>query len=87
MLVLVDGSAFVGAVTHIPADADPVEPAVGYANPAVETIGPEESATVAFTRAGINPDRRIVVLDESGHLRGLLCLDKSHARFCGGKTV
>ena len=87
MLVLVDGSVFVGAVTQIPADADPEERAVRHANPAVETIGPEESATVAFTRAGLNPDRRIVVLDDSRHLLGLLCLDKSRTRFCGGKTV
>jgi CBS-domain-containing membrane protein len=86
MLVLVDGPRFAGAITDIPPDADPDERALRYAT-AAETITPDEDATVAFERAGSSPDRRIVVLDEGGDLLGLLCLNTSRTRFCGGKVV
>src|SRR5262245_24009215 len=86
MLVLVDGARFAGAIIDIPADADPNGRALQYATSA-ETIDPDEDATVAFERAGRNPNRRILVLDDGGELLGLLCLDATRTRFCGGKVV
>jgi hypothetical protein len=50
----------------------------------IETVGPDEPAAVAYERTKANPHRRIVVLDDKGMLSGLLCLDRSLSRFCGG---
>src|SRR5262249_44660544 len=76
IVLLVDGPQFAGAIPHIPAEADPGAPALQYANATPETISPNEPATVAFARAGVSSDRRIVVLDDQGRLVGLLCLNQ-----------
>jgi CBS domain-containing protein len=84
MLLLTEGAAFRGTITHIPDEADPDTEAIRYCENSTETIAPEAPAAVAFTRTQQNPYRRVVVLDEQGTLLGLLCLDKSRTRFCTG---
>jgi CBS domain-containing protein len=83
LVLLADGRAFKGAVTAIPAAAEPAEPALGYADISAATISPDAPAAEAFDRTAGSPSRRVVVLDEDRNLLGLLCLDPSLTRFCG----
>lgn len=83
MILLADGSAFKGAVTTIPADAEPTDLALAYADVGAATISPHAPAAEAFDRTAGSPTRRVVVLDEERNLLGLLCLDPSLTRFCG----
>lgn len=82
MVLLADGPAFEGAVTAIPTDAEPTEPALGYADVSAATISPNAPAAEAFDRTAGSPTRRVIVLDEDRNLLGLLCLDPSLTRFC-----
>jgi CBS domain-containing protein len=82
MVLLADGEAFKGAVTHVPDDASPRDRAVAYVNPDAETISPDASADEAFERAAASPSRRVIVLDEDDNLLGLLCLNPSRTDFC-----
>ena len=82
MVLLADGRAFKGAVTHIPPDASPRDRALDYVDPDPETISPDASADEAFERAAASPNRRVIVLDDDNNLLGLLCLNKSRTRFC-----
>lgn len=82
MLLLTDGPTFRGAVTRIPDDAHPEAQARLYVDTTTETIAPDEPATVAFDRTKLNPNRRVVVVDEAGTLLGLLCLDRTRTHFC-----
>jgi CBS domain-containing protein len=82
MVLLADGRVFKGAVTALPTEAAPTEPAVAYAEQAPETIPPEASADEAFARAAASPNRRVIVLDDDHNLLGLLCLNQSRTRFC-----
>jgi CBS-domain-containing membrane protein len=84
MLLLVDGAVFRGAVTEIPATAGQDEQALAYAETEPETMSVTESAALAFTRAKLNPHRRLVVLDQDRTLLGLVCLNATLTRFCGG---
>jgi CBS domain-containing protein len=83
LVLLADGRAFKGAVTHIPADAPPGDRALAYIDPAPETISPRASADEAFERAAASPNRRVIVLDDDRNLVGLLCLNPSRTGFCG----
>ena len=83
MVLLAEGRAFTGAVTHIPADATPSEPALAYVDAEVETISPHAPADEAFERATASPSRRVIVLDDDRNLLGLLCLNTSRTGFCG----
>lgn len=83
MVLLAVGTAFEGAVTAIPADAEPAEPALAYADVSASTISPDAPAAEAFDRTAGSPTRRVIVLDEERNLLGLLCLDPSLTRFCG----
>jgi CBS domain-containing protein len=83
MILLADGPAFKGAVTAIPADAEPTDLALAYADVGAATISPHAPAAEAFDRTAGSPTRRVVVLDEDRNLLGLLCLDPSLTRFCG----
>lgn len=83
MVLLADGTAFAGAVTAIPTDAEPTEPALAYADVSAATISPDAPAAEAFDRTAGSPTRRVIVLDEERNLLGLLCLDPSLTRFCG----
>lgn len=86
MVLLADGGAFKGAVTAIPADADPAEVALAYVDVSVATISPTAPAAEAFDRTAGSPSRRVIVLDEDRNLLGLLCLDPSLTRFCGAQA-
>jgi CBS domain-containing protein len=83
MVLLADGPAFKGAVTAIPADAEPIDVALAYADVSAATISPHAPAAEAFDRTAGSPTRRVIVLDEDRNLLGLLCLDPSLTRFCG----
>jgi CBS domain-containing protein len=82
MVLLVDGPAFKGAVTHIPDEASPRERAVDYVDADAEVISPDASDDEAFERTTASPNRRVIVLDENGSLLGLLCLNQSRTGFC-----
>jgi CBS domain-containing protein len=83
MVVLTDGRAFKGAVTHVPAEAPPGDRALSYADAEPETISPNASADEAFERAAASPTRRVIVLDDHQNLLGLLCLNARRTGFCG----
>ncbi len=83
LVLLADGERFRGAVTEVPAGADPAAAAVDFAEPSPVTIGPTESADAAFAAAAASPHRRAIVLDDRRNLLGLLCLNKTMTRFCG----
>jgi CBS-domain-containing membrane protein len=82
MLLIADGTEFRGAITAIPDDADPLEPALRHVDQAAETTGPTEPAEAAFEQAKKNPYRRVVVLDQNRTLLGLICLNKTLTGFC-----
>lgn len=82
LVLLADGPVFRGAVTELPADADPGEPALAYAEPDPETIAPDASDDDAFARAAASPNRRVIVLDDERNLLGLLCLKQNRTGFC-----
>jgi CBS domain-containing protein len=83
LVLLTDGRAFKGAVTHVPPEAAPGDRALAYIDPAAETISPFASADEAFERTAAAPNRRVIVLDDDRNLLGLLCLNQSRTRFCG----
>jgi CBS domain-containing protein len=84
MVLLADGETFCGAITELPDDTPAESAAVTFADPDPESIAPSESAHVAFEVTARNPHRRVVVLDEQRTLVGLVCLDETRTRFCGG---
>src|SRR5262245_7566251 len=86
MVLLTRGQTFVGAITDLPGDALPDQPALDFVDPSSETIGPDEPADRAFARTAANPHRRVVVVDDEARLHGLLCLNESRTRFCGAAT-
>jgi CBS domain-containing protein len=86
MVLLADGTRFVGAVTEIPADASDDEEAVAYADASPETIAPTATADEAWAQALDSPHRRVIVLDDEGTLHGLLCLNHKRTGFCQTPT-
>ena len=86
MVLLTNGQTFVGALTELPGDALADQPALDFADPAPETIGPDAPAAEAFARTAANPHRRVIVVDDQARLHGLLCLNESRTRFCGAKA-
>ena len=86
MVLLADGTQFVGAVTEIPADAGDDSPAVDYADASPETIAPSASADKAWQQALDSPHRRVIVVDEEQTLHGLLCLNHKRTGFCQTPT-
>lgn len=82
MVLLADGPTFRAAITDIPDSAPASESALVYADPSPETIGPTESAKVAFERVTAAAHRRVIVLDDAGELLGLLCLNQRRTHFC-----
>ena len=83
MVLLADGREFCGAISELPKDASDDEQAVTYADGRPDSLSSSEPAPVAFELAAKNAHRRVVVLDDDG-LVGLVCLDASRTRFCGG---
>jgi len=82
IVLLADGEAFKGAVTHVPPDASPRDRAMAYVDRDAATIDPDASADEAFERAAASPTRRVIVLDRDENLLGLLCLNPSRTGFC-----
>jgi hypothetical protein len=83
LVLLADGERFCGAVTEVPAEAEPDAPTLEFADRSPATIGPTESAAAAYAAAAANPQRRAIVLDDRRNLLGLLCLNATLTRFCG----
>lgn len=81
MLLLVEGSRFHGAVTDIPADADPTEPALRFAGDSAMATA-DMPVSEALKRIEHKPSGRLVVLDGE-HLVGLVCLTSDGMDFCG----
>ncbi|HEY2311555.1 MAG TPA: CBS domain-containing protein [Gaiellaceae bacterium] len=86
MVLLADGRAFKGAVTELPLDAAPEDPALDHADPDPEVVSPHASADEAFERAAASPNRRVIVLDDDRNLLGLLCLKRDRSGFCGSQA-
>ncbi len=86
MVLLADGPAFGAAITEIPPDADAAGPACAFAWADVETMAPDTPAAEAFARTAASPFRRVVVVDESRMLLGLLCLNPTRTHFCRTRT-
>ena len=82
MLLLVDGDRFYGAVTALPADASPGEPAVEYADDSTPTVTEDMSASAALDRLEYKPSGRLIVLEDE-RLVGLVCLTTDGSGFCG----
>jgi CBS domain-containing protein len=87
MVLLADGALFFGAITEIPEGASDDEEALRYAEPSPESLRADEPAVTAFDRTSKNPHRRVVVLGEENELVGLVCLNQTRTRFCGGPDV
>ena len=82
MLLLVDGERFRGAVTAIPADADPDESALGFVDRSAPIVTEDTPVSAALARLEHRPSGRLVVLDGQ-LLVGLVCLAKDGVTFCG----
>jgi predicted transcriptional regulator len=82
MLLLVDGERFRGAVTAIPGDADPDEPADRYVDASPPSVTEGTSVSAALGLLDEQAHGRIVVLDGE-RLVGLVCLTSDGERFCG----
>jgi CBS domain-containing protein len=86
MVLLADGDRFRGAITALPAAADPEAAAVDFADLQPPSIAVTASSDDAFAAAAAHPNRRLVVLDDEGALLGLVCLNADRTHFCGGAT-
>jgi len=82
MLLLVDGERFRGAVTGIPAAADPDERALGFVDSSAPVVTEDTPVSAALARLEHRPSGRLVVLDGE-RLAGLVCLAKDGVTFCG----
>jgi CBS domain-containing protein len=82
MLLLVDDDRFRGAVTAIPADADPDEPALAFVDASAPLVTEDTPVSEALARLDQRPSGRLVVLD-GDRLAGLVCLAKDGVTFCG----
>ena len=82
MLLLVDGDRFRGAVTAIPADAEPDEPVLDFVDLSAPVVTEDMSVSDALARLEHRPSGRLVVLDGEA-LVGLVCLAKDGVTFCG----
>lgn len=82
MLLLVDGELFGGAVTAIPDDASPEEPALRYRVEGLPSATEDTPVSEALALLDERASGRIVVLD-GDRLAGLVCLTADGERFCG----
>ncbi len=83
LVLLADVTAFRGAISELPAEAEPAALALEFAERRPDTIAPTESAAAGYALAAANPHRRVIVLDAGENLLGLLCLNVKLTRFCG----
>jgi len=82
VLLLVEGDRFRGAVTAIPAEADPTESALTFVDESPVTVTADMPASEALARLDYKPNGRMIVLDEE-RLAGLVCLTSDGEQFCG----
>lgn len=82
VVLLVDGPRFSGAVTEVPADADPGEPANRFVDPSVPVAREDVPVSDALALLDERAHGRIVVLDGE-RLAGLVCMTEDGERFCG----
>jgi CBS domain-containing protein len=85
VVLLVDGSAFHGAIDRKALDPQAPDTALAaaFASLDIATVTPATPLTDAVELLDRNHEPRLVVLDEDGHtLRGLLCFNQSSASFC-----
>jgi len=81
-VLLVDGSRFRGAVSAIPADADPDGPALRFVDEAAPVAHEDTPVSDALALLDEKSHGRVVVLDGE-RLAGLVCLTADGQRFCG----
>lgn len=81
-VLLVDGSRFRGAVSAIPADADPDGPALRFVDEAAPAVHEDTPVSDALALLDEKSHGRVVVLDGE-RLAGLVCLTADGQRFCG----
>jgi CBS domain-containing protein len=86
MLLLVEGDRFRGAVTAIPAEADPEELALTFVDESPVTVTADMPTAEALARLDSKPNGRMIVLEEE-RLAGLVCLTSDGERFCGSPTA
>jgi CBS domain-containing protein len=85
LILLVDGTAFRGAIDRDAIDPEAVAgtPAAQYADGGIATVTPATAIADAIELLEHSREPRLVVLDEDGRtLRGLLCFNRSSASFC-----
>jgi CBS domain-containing protein len=78
----VDGSRFCGAVTEVPADADPGDRAIRFVDASAPVAREDTPVPDALALLDERAHGRIVVLDGE-RLAGLVCMTGDGERFCG----
>ena len=81
-MLLVDGSRFCGAVTEVPADADPGDRATRFVDASAPMALEDTPVSDALALLDERAHGRIVVLD-GDRLAGLVCMTADGERFCG----
>ena len=84
--LLVEGRRFVGAVERedLPAGAADAQPARAFAHDDDERATPDQLVGDVIAKVDGSREGRLVVVDEHGSLRGLLCLSGVEGAFCSG---
>ena len=82
MLLLVDGDRFRGAVTAIPAEADPEELALTFVDESSVTVTADMPASEALARLDNKPNGRMICSERSAWL-GWSASTSNGERFCG----
>lgn len=88
MVLLTDGGQLVGTV--MPSDLPEEEvrgQAMSWATLAGRTVAPEEEVLVVQRMLVERGLRRVAVVDDSGALRGLMCLKRHRRGFCSDADV
>src|SRR3954454_7084644 len=82
--LLVDGAALAGVVDQddLPAAAADDERARDYARSDVMRVAPDTALRSARAWLDDHDERRLVVVEADGTLRGLLCLNRRRTGFC-----
>jgi len=84
-VLLADEGIFRGSIqrARLPADASDDEPAARYVEEQPVTATPAMPIPEALVLLELQPEPRLIVLDEDGqHLRGLLCFNRTAQGFC-----
>ena len=84
VLLLVDGDYFYGAVTELPAYAQPGDALLTFADDSTPIVSEDLPVSVALDSLDDRPHGRLIVLGEDNRLAGLVCLAKVGVTFCGG---